>query len=96
MKKKLENQEMNKELDKIEQAVNHPSHYTFGKYETIDVIEDTLSSDEQYGYFIGNCIKYISRAKYKGKTLQDLKKAQWYLNRLITNLEKEGECDGKL
>lgn len=63
--------------------VNHPVHYTFGKYEVIDVIEDW-----QLGYHEGNCVKYIARAKHKGNELEDLKKAQWYLNRRIENLEK--------
>lgn len=64
--------------------VNHPPHYTFGKIEVIDVIEDW-----QLGFHEANCIKYIARAKYKGNELEDLKKAQWYLNRRIEGLEKE-------
>jgi hypothetical protein len=64
--------------------VNHPSHYTFGTIEVIDVIEDW-----QLGFCEGNCIKYIARAKHKGHELEDLKKAQWYLNRKIEQLSKE-------
>ena len=63
--------------------VNHPPHYTQGKYETIDVIEDW-----QLEYHEGNAVKYISRAQHKGTRTQDLKKAVWYLNRKIERLEK--------
>lgn len=59
-------------------AVNHPSHYTRGKIEVIDFIED-----QQLPYHLGNVIKYIARAGYKGDKLEDLKKAQWYLARYI-------------
>lgn len=67
-------------------AVNHPSHYNMGKYEAIEVIEDW-----QLGFCLGNTVKYISRAghKDKSKTLEDLKKAMWYLEREISNLSKE-------
>lgn len=66
-------------------AINHPSHYTSGKYETIKVIEDWKLS-----YHLGNTVKYISRAGHKDptKTVEDLKKARWYLNRYIKLLEK--------
>ena len=58
--------------------VTKPAHYTRGKYETIDVIEDW-----GLGYRLGNCVKYISRAGHKGDRLEDLKKARWYLDREI-------------
>lgn len=64
--------------------VNSPAHYTFGKIEVIDVIEDW-----QLEFHLGNAVKYIARAKHKGRELEDLKKAQWYLNRKIALLEKE-------
>ena len=62
--------------------VNHPAHYTQGRFEVIDVIEDTLGTDSFKGYCIGNVIKYVLRHEYKGGT-EDLQKAQWYLNRLL-------------
>lgn len=71
-------------------VVNHPSHYTQGKYEVIDYIEDKLSKEELQGYCVGNVLKYVSRFKHKNG-LEDLKKAEWYLNRLITNMEGK-EC----
>ena len=70
--------------------VNHPNHYTQGKYEVIDYIEDKLSEEELQGYCVGNVLKYVSRFKHKNG-LEDLKKAEWYLNRLITNMEGK-EC----
>lgn len=67
------------------EEVNSPAHYTKGGIETIDFIEAKgLHND----YYLGNVIKYISRAKYKGKELQDLKKALWYLNRAVQIREK--------
>lgn len=63
--------------------VNSPAHYKAGGIETIDFIEA-----KGLGYNLGNVIKYVSRADHKGKKLEDLKKAQWYLNREITNMEK--------
>jgi len=63
-------------------VVNHPSHYTDGSIECIEAIEAALTSEEFRGYCKGNCIKYIWREKHKGGT-ESLKKAQWYLDRLI-------------
>lgn len=63
--------------------VNSPPHYTAGGIETIDFIEA-----KQLNYHLGNCVKYLSRAGLKTEdTLEDLKKAAWYLNREIENLE---------
>lgn len=62
--------------------VNHPPHYTAGGIETIDFIEA-----KQLGYNLGNVVKYVSRSTLKGDQLENLKKAQWYLNREIKQLE---------
>jgi hypothetical protein len=64
-------------------AVNSPSHYKVGGIETIDYIEA-----KSLGYNLGNVVKYVSRADYKGRLLEDLKKARWYLCREINNLSK--------
>lgn len=64
-------------------AVNHPTHYTRGNIEVIDFIED-----QQLPYHLGNVVKYVARAGFKGDKVEDLKKAQWYLNRYIRTLEK--------
>lgn len=65
--------------------VNHPSHYTQGKIEVINYIED-----KEFGYHLGNAIKYISRAGKKdpNKKIEDLEKAEWYLKRYIELLKK--------
>lgn len=64
-------------------VVNSPSHYKVGGIETIDFIEA-----KQLDYHLGNVVKYISRADYKDEKLENLKKAQWYLNRAVANLSK--------
>ena len=63
--------------------VNHPPHYKTGGIETIDFIEA-----KNLGYNLGNVVKYVSRADYKGRLVEDLKKAEWYLKREIANMEK--------
>jgi len=63
--------------------VNHPAHYKVGGIETIDFIEAKLTAEEYRGYLRGNVLKYMSRADHKGDRLENLKKAQWYLNREI-------------
>lgn len=68
--------------------VNSPKHYLQGKRETIEVIQDYMTKDEFVGYLKGNIIKYVGRFKFKGNPLQDLKKSQWYLNKLIQEVEK--------
>lgn len=64
--------------------VNHPLHYTTGKIETIDYIDA-----KGFNYCLGNAIKYVSRAPHKGKYVEDLKKAIWYINHAI-KLHEEG------
>jgi hypothetical protein len=61
--------------------VNHPAHYKAGGIETIDFIEA-----KSLDYHLGNVVKYITRSNLKGNKLEDLQKAQWYLNRAISNL----------
>lgn len=64
--------------------VNHPEHYTDGGIETIDFIEA-----KKLPYHLGNAVKYVSRAGKKNpeKTIEDLQKAVWYINRYISLLE---------
>jgi hypothetical protein len=64
--------------------VNSPSHYTDGGIETIDYIQAKLSPEEFRGYCLGNAFKYLSRAGKKGDATVDLKKAQWYIDRITT------------
>jgi len=65
-----------------EDVVNHPVHYTDGGIECIEAIEAQLTAEEFRGYLKGNIAKYVWREKHKGGT-ESLKKAQWYLNRLV-------------
>ncbi len=64
--------------------VQHPSHYNAGKFEVIDVIEDW-----KLGFNLGNSVKYIARSEHKGKEVQDLRKACWYLLRKIAQADPE-------
>lgn len=76
------------ELIKMKDNVNQPAHYTHGKYECIDVMEDVTKELKGIeAICTGNIIKYIWRWKHKNG-LEDLRKAQWYLNRLIDKVEK--------
>lgn len=72
--------------------VNHPSHYTDGKMEVIDFIED-----KGLNFHRGNAVKYIARAgkKDRFKEVEDLEKAAWYINREIERLKrlKEEDCE---
>ena len=70
--------------------VNSLSHYLHGKKETIDVIRDCMTDDEYHGYLKGNVLKYVSRYKFKGEPLEDLQKAQWYLDRLVKEVNSNG------
>ena len=62
--------------------VDHPAHYKVGGIETIDFIEA-----KKLNYNIGNVVKYLTRADYKGNRMEDLRKAQWYLTREISTLK---------
>ena len=67
-------------------VVNHPAHYTDGKIEVINFIED-----KKLNFHRGNAVKYIARAGKKdpAKEVEDLQKAVWYLNREIKRLESQ-------
>jgi len=69
--------------------VNHPPHYTQGGIETIEYLEAKLTPEAFIGYLQGNCLKYLSRAAHKGSAIEDFKKAQWYINRLVKTLESQ-------
>ena len=75
------------EEDILSKMIDHPKHYGGGDnpYEAIKVIE---ACGWGYGFSLGNAIKYIMRAgKKEDNPVQDLKKAQWYLERLIKQQE---------
>ena len=68
--------------------VDHPKHYNVGKIEVIDAIEEW-----SMGFCDGNVIKYVARHRHKGKPVEDLKKAKWYLERLIQQYEQENRIE---
>lgn len=77
-------------MTQLNNMVNHPAHYQFGEdsaYEVIKVCEAWGLDNDAY---IFNVVKYVARAgkKDKAKELEDLKKAAFYLDRKIKNLEK--------
>ena len=73
-----------KPVTTLNDPVNHPSHYCDGGIEVIDYIDA-----KGFNYHLGTAIKYISRAGKKGSTVEDLKKARWYLDREIKILEEK-------
>ena len=75
--------------DEEQDVVNNPDHYNTGNIECIDAIEESMSSVAFKGYLKGNCMKYLWRYDYKGKQVEDLEKAGWYLNRLTDMVEEE-------
>lgn len=72
-------------MTKTNDVINHPSHYTDGNIEVWDYIKD-----KNLNYFLGNAVKYISRAgkKEPDKYVQDLEKAIAYLKKEIENVSK--------
>jgi hypothetical protein len=68
-------------------VVNSPSHYKAGGIEAIEGIEASMGPEAFAGYLKGNVMKYLWRYEKKSKPLQDLKKARWYLDRLIQKVE---------
>ena len=78
-------------VGQLNDPVNHPAHYTTGKIEVIDYIED-----QKLPYHLGTAVKYISRAgkKDEDKTVEDLKKAVWYIQRYIGLINQGDTADG--
>lgn len=73
--------------EKKKENVNHPKHYTVKGIEPIEYIES-----HDFNFNLGNVIKYVSRADYKGSEIEDLKKAKWYLEKEIeTRIKREME-----
>ena len=68
--------------------VDHPYHYTVGKFEAIDVIEDAITEapTPQFGFLQAQVLKYVLRLWHKIDAKEDAEKARWYLNRLIDSL----------
>jgi len=73
-------------------AVEKPEHYNQGEVECIDAIRAMLGTEGFIAYCQGNALKYTWRHQYKGKAIEDLQKAQWYMNRIIAT-ERLKACD---
>lgn len=67
------------------EEINHPKHYNVGTIEVYDFI-----MDQKLDFTIGTILKYLCRAKYKGHYLKDLRKAEWYLQKIIRAAEEAG------
>ncbi len=72
--------------------VNKPKHYSQGKIQPLDIMDDKFSHEEFTGYLKGNIFKYLLRYKLKNG-VEDLKKAEFYLKRLITKEENHEKKD---
>lgn len=81
-------QDLNECIGQDVDVVNHPPHYTQGGIECIDAIKAALGEEQYEGYLRGACIKYLWRYEEKNG-LEDVKKAKWYLNKLISELESK-------
>lgn len=68
-------------------VVNNPSHYGNGQIECIDYMKDNMAPEMFMGFLEGNTKKYLHRFRHKGKPVEDLRKARWYLDRLIQEYE---------
>ena len=75
-------------MQKKHNEINSPSHYTYGGLETIDILEKKLHPMEFKGFLKGNVLKYICRGNHKKDEKKDLQKAMWYLDRLISTVDK--------
>lgn len=80
---------LNAEVAGAVDVVNSPPHYKTGGIEAIEGIEASMAPEAYAGYLKGNIMKYMWRYERKGKPIEDLKKARWYLDRLISLRERK-------
>ena len=71
--------------------VENPDHYNTGAIEAIEAIRASMPPEQFFGYLKGNVMKYLWRYDYKEKPIEDLRKADWYLNRLIDALIEDNQ-----
>jgi hypothetical protein len=76
-------------MEKEQDMVNNPPHYTKGGMETIDIMEAKSTPEEFKGHLKLTALKYLTRAGHKDDELQDAKKTQWYVNRWVKTIEKQ-------
>ena len=86
------------EAEQMEDMVNSPSHYTNGSIECIDAMK-SMTHGAIVSAFVSYCwlasFKFLWRWHYKGKPIQDLEKARWYINKMIEKLKEEDEVHNK-
>jgi hypothetical protein len=85
-------QKMTKDLEHLVaefDPVNKPAHYNMGGIECIDYIKQVLGLDGFISYCHGNMIKYQHRYRFKTKPLEDMQKAEWYLNKMNAALKEK-------
>ena len=80
--------DIDEDNDEEEDNINNPKHYTLGKVECIDAIEGMLGEEGLMAFCVANAVKYIWRHRLKGKPIEDLEKAQWYINKAKETLKK--------
>ena len=88
------NEYMNQDCDCVlERAVDHPPHYNAGSIECIDALNAMVESwnDPVAAVVAWQSVKYIWRSPFKGNLAQDIRKAQFYLSRLLDQYERETE-----
>lgn len=77
---------MGTEKKELNDNVNHPAHYCKGSIECIDSIKASMTDECFKGFLKGNVMKYVYRYESKVNPLEDLKKARWYLDKLIAEV----------
>ena len=85
-----EGKPVNAPTDEEGDPINAPSHYKAGGVECIELLRQNLTPEQYKGFLLGNVQKYIFRCQAKGCEEQDLRKAEWYLRRLISDIQDNG------
>jgi hypothetical protein len=75
-------------IKKENNMVDKPAHYTKGSIECKDAIKSALGREQYEGFLRGNILKYVWRGPHKGENLEDYKKARFWLNELISEIEE--------
>lgn len=83
-------------MTKKNDPVNSPYHYNNGKVEAIEAIEASMGKKEFKGYLKGAILKYIWRYTYKDRALEDLQKARWYLDKLISIVRLDADLKDEI
>lgn len=83
----VDNYKVTEKITEEEDIINKPAHYTQAGIEAIDYLKMTMPNEAFKGFLEGNVKKYMHRFRFKNG-IEDLKKANWYLNKLIKELEE--------